>query len=411
MHTASRITPLLLVVLALLGMVAPIATDMYLPAFPEVAADLDASAAQVQLTLTAFMLGMAAGQLFWGPVSDRFGRYRPLLVASVVLVAASVVAPLSTGIWMLVVGRFMQGFAGSAGAVIGRAMARDLASGVALAKVFGLLAMIGGLAPILAPVLGGLLVTSVGWQGIMWVIASTSVVILASVVVVVPESLPADRRTPAGLAQVGRSVTSVLGDRAFVGYTLCMILAFGVLFSFISGSSFVLQDQYGLSSSQYSLVFALNATAMVVGGALNTRFVGRLSAQSLLRIGVTALVASTGLLAAVTAVVQQPPQWLFQLLVVVASMSTAPIMANATTLGLSRHGASAGMASAVMGAAQSAAAAAVSPLVSIGGEATALSMAVVMVGCGALSAVAYLTLCARPETPAVRQGATEQQPG
>lgn len=395
MHTTPRITPLLLVVLALLGMIAPIATDMYLPAFPEVAADLDASSAQVQLTLTAFMLGMAVGQLFWGPVSDRFGRYRPLLVASVVLVAASVVAPLSTGIWMLIAGRFLQGFAGSAGAVIGRAMARDLTSGVALAKVFGLLAMIGGLAPILAPVLGGLLVTSIGWRGIMWVIASTAVVILASVVVVVPESLPADRRTPAGLAQVGRSVTSVLGDRAFVGYTLCMILSGGVLFAFISGSSFVLQDQYGLSSSEYSLVFALNATAMVLGGALNTRLVGRLSAQALLRIGVTVLAASTGLLAAVTAVLQQPPQWLFQVLVIVASMSITPIMANATTLGLFRHGASAGMASAVMGAAQFAVAAAVSPLVSIGGEATALSMAMVMVGCGVLSLVAYLTLCAR----------------
>lgn len=390
----------LLAVLALLAMLAPVGTDMYLPAFPQMASELGVSDGAIQLTLTAFMIGLAIGQLFWGPVSDRFGRQRPLILASIGLVAASVLAATSESIGILVLARLLQGVSGSAGIVIGRAIARDLVTGMALAKVIGLLAVIGGIAPIAAPVIGGLLVEPIGWQGILWVLTGFSVVTLAAVMLVVRETLAPASRSGGGLAALRRSVGMVLGDRVFLGYTLVKILGFGALFAFVSGSSFVLQDQYGLTSSQYSGVFALNAIALVSGMALNTRLLNRIETRTLLRWGVIGLAGSAAGMGLVVLIVREPPLALFQVMVIAMSFSVAPIMANATALGLMRHGANAGMASAVLGFAQFSFAGLVSPAVALGGGATVASVTTVIVVCSAMGTGAYVWLC-RPKESAI----------
>jgi len=414
-----RLSRRLIVVLALLTAVAALSTDLYLPAFPLVSDDLEASASAVQLTLTGFMVGMAAGQLFWGPVSDRFGRYRPLLLASILLVAASAVSALSTSIGMLVLARVLQGLAGSAGVVIARAIGRDLATGHALARLFSVLAVIMGIAPVVAPVIGGILVGPVGWQGVLWVLTAFTVIILLAVIAVVPETLPIPDRAPAGLRQVGRSLVTVLSDRSFLGYTLVQGFGFGTVFAFISASSFVLQEQYELSETAYSVVFAINAVGMILGGILNGRLVGRLGEQRLLRIGVTTLVAAATLLAALAVAGGRPPLVALQALVFLASLCVGPIMANSATLALGRHGgATAGMAAAILGAVQSGLAGTISPLVSLNGPATALSMAVVMAVSALCAGATYVALC-RPakaagggptSTDAARGAAPEVSP-
>jgi DHA1 family bicyclomycin/chloramphenicol resistance-like MFS transporter len=366
---------------------------MYLPSFPLVTRDLGASSSQVQLTLTAFMVGMAAGQLLWGPASDRFGRRRPLLWAVVLFMVSSALAPLSPTVWALVAARAVQGFTGSAGVVIGRAVARDLASGPALARVFSLLGVIGGLAPVVAPVVGGLLVGPAGWRGILWCITVLGAAMLLAVLVAVRETLPVGARSPSGLGHVKSHIAQVAGDRRFLGFAAAQAFSFGAVFAFISASSFVLQVQYGLSSTTYSLVFAANSLMIIVGGIANARLVGRVAPARLLRIALLAATGGNLALFGATLAWGQPPLAVFQGLVMIVSLMGPPIMANTTALGLARHGGStAGMASAVMGAIQSAGAGLISPLVSVGGDPTAGSLALVMVSSSVLATGSYWLL-------------------
>ncbi|WP_051208061.1 multidrug effflux MFS transporter [Propionicicella superfundia] len=397
---ALTLSPAVLATIALLGAVAPLATDLYLPVFPQVAAEFGTSSASVQLTLTVFMIGMGIGQLCWGPISDRFGRRRPLIIAGALFVVASVIAPMSGSIGVLVAARFLQGFTGSVGPVLGRAIARDLAHGVELAKALSVLGIITGLAPIAAPVLGGVLAEPVGWRGILWVLAGISVVMLACAASIVGESLPAGRRVSGGLGDVGRSIRTVLTDRVFVGYVLTQAFGLGVLFAFISGSSFVLQTEYGLGSLHYSLLFALNALVLIVGGLLNNRLVVRHSPKRILVIGLLVSVVAAVAAATITGAMGHPPLWVLLFLVALASACNAPVLANTTTLGLDRHGANAGMASAVMGAVQSAVAGGVAQLVAITGQTSAVSMTLVMGGSAVAAGAAYLFLCRRGDATA-----------
>jgi DHA1 family bicyclomycin/chloramphenicol resistance-like MFS transporter len=191
----AAISPWLLVVLALLSAVAPVATDLYLPAFPAMTAELQASATAVQLTLTAFLLGLTFGQLMFGPLSDRLGRRRPLIVGALLCVVASVLAATAPNIGVLIAARFAQGFTGAAGMVIGRAVISDLTSGKTAGRAFSLMMIVGGVAPVIAPFAGGMLVDSLGWRGILWVVCAIAVAMLISIVFVVRESHPEKRRS------------------------------------------------------------------------------------------------------------------------------------------------------------------------------------------------------------------------
>lgn len=238
--TAPRITVALLVTLALLSAVAPFATDLYLPAFPRMVDDLQTSPTNVQLTLTAFLVGLAAGQLIFGPLSDRFGRVKPLVIGATICVAASVVAVLAPTIEVLIAARLAQGLTGAAGMVIGRAIISDLATGREAARAFSLMMIVGGVAPIAAPLAGGFLVEPLGWRGALAIILALVVAMLVAALVVIRETHTKERR--ARLQDEKISAGSPLRDltsRTYVGNLLAFGFAFAVMMAYISASPFV----------------------------------------------------------------------------------------------------------------------------------------------------------------------------
>ncbi len=386
----AAISPWLLVVLALLSAVAPVATDLYLPAFPEMTAELQASATAVQLTLTAFLLGLTFGQLMFGPLSDRLGRRRPLIVGALLCVAASVVAATAPTVGILIAARFAQGFGGAAGMVIGRAVISDLTGGKTAGRAFSLMMIVGGVAPVVAPFAGGLLVDSLGWRGILWVVCAIAVAMLIAIVAVVRESHPQARRAElkADAAQ-GISPWTALRSPAYLANTLAFAFGFSVMMAYISASPFVYQVMIGLTPMQYGIAFGVNALGMISVSAVSSRLSQTVSSARLLGLGLALTMAATLVLLAV--VLTGAPAWLMMIPIFVAVACQGLILGNATALALSAVPRAAGSGSAGLGALQFGLGAAVSPLVSLGGEHTALPLAIVMVTMSVLALTAYLT--------------------
>lgn len=388
----------LIATLTLLAAVAPLAIDMYLPAFPQMAAEFDTSASAIQLTLTAFLIGLALGQLVIGPLSDRYGR-RPLLLAGTLVTALfSAACALAPTIEVLAGARFVQGFAGAAGIVLGRAVISDRAQGAAAAKLFGLLIVVNAIAPIIAPLLGGAIVAGSGWRGVFWALAALSVLMFVCVLTMVPESHPKERRTTGGAAATLRDARTVLRNRRYVGYTLAYAFAFGVMFAYISASPFVLQDVHGLSTTWYSLAFTANALGLVLFSIANGGLVARFGDRATLRIGLVLLVSVSALMLVNSLV--GPALWATLALLWCSMGSLGLVIANATTLALGQARRAAGTGSAILGALQFLLAAVISPLVGIGGEHTAVPMAIAMV-VSAVVALAALTLTRERSTAEV----------
>jgi DHA1 family bicyclomycin/chloramphenicol resistance-like MFS transporter len=382
------VTPALLLVLALLSALAPFATDLYLPAFPDMMQGLAVSATQVQLSLTAFLVGVAAGQLVFGPLSDRFGRVAPLVWGAAICVGASAVAALAPTIGVLIAARFVQGLAGAAGMVIGRAIVADRASGKDAARAFSLMMMVGGVAPVIAPLLGSMLNGLIGWRGLLWVVCALASAMLLSVLAIVRESHPAQRRAEArAVAAVQGSGLRDLRGRVYLAYALAFGLSFAVLMAYISASPFVYQNMIGMSPVQYGMAFGVNAAGITAMGAVSARLVHRWGPRRLLGAGQALLLASTivlGLLVAGDA----PVAWL-PIAIFAAVSSLGMTMGNGTALALAAVPRAAGSASAVLGAVQFGLAALVSPLVSLGGTETAVPLAIVMLVCAGLSVMAF----------------------
>ncbi|WP_062385559.1 multidrug effflux MFS transporter [Demequina iriomotensis] len=390
---SAGISAVLLSVLGLLSAIAPFATDLYLPAFPRMAQDFGTGATAVQLTLTAFLVGVTVGQLVFGPISDRFGRRPPLIAGSVLMVVAGVATVVAPSAGVLIAARLAQGLGGAAGMVIGRAVISDLATGRAAARAFSLMMIVGGVAPVVAPVAGGLLVDPIGWRGILAVVLALSVVMLIAVLVVVRETYPAERRLVhrAERAATG-SPLRALRSRAFIGYTVTFTFAFGAMMAYISASPFVYQDMMGLGATGYGLAFGVNALGLVVVSGASARLAATRDVRGPLTVGIATLLASTLVLAALVGSGVGAGWLAIPLFVAVSSLGL--VLGNATALALGAVPAAAGAASAVLGAAQFGLAALVSPLVSIGGGATAAPLALVMVAC-AVVAAATLAFTAR----------------
>jgi DHA1 family bicyclomycin/chloramphenicol resistance-like MFS transporter len=380
-------TARLVVVLGAVNAMGPLSIDMYLPAFPDIARSLDTSASQVQLTLTACVAGLALGQLLIGPLSDRFGRRRPLLLSMGSYAVVSVLCALAPSAPVLMGLRLLQGMAGAGGIVIARAVVRDLHSGAAAVRLFSSLMLVTGLAPILAPLAGGQVLTVTSWRGIFAVLAVVSALIAVGVFVGLRETLPAARRSTQGLRTTLATMRALLRDRWFLGHGLAGGLAFGALFAYISGSSFVLQGIYGVSPQLYSVLFAMNGLGLIAGSQVNARLVGRFGPGRLLRAGLTAVAVSAAtLLAVVLAGGLGVGAVLAPMFVIVSSL--AFVLPNSTALALADHAAVAGTASALLGVIQFVAGAIVAPVVGAGGTDSAVPMATVMtvVALGALVA-------------------------
>ncbi|MFM6850736.1 MAG: multidrug effflux MFS transporter [Terrabacter sp.] len=383
-----RARSVLLASLALLSMISPFATDMYLPSFPRIADDLSTGPSGVQLTLTTFLVGVALGQLFFGPLSDRCGRKRPLVAGSLLCVVASFVAVYAPTIEVLLAARFFQGLGGAAGIVIARAIVADLFLGAEAASIFSVLAVLGGLAPIVAPVAGGLLAGPVGWRGVLGVLAALTVTMSLVAVLVIRESAPVRTRgttsppaprpssPPARTPHLG----TVLRRPGFTAYALVKTFSFAVLMGYIAASPFIYQDYIGVGELAGAALFGLNSLGMIAANAVNARFVRSRGPARMLQTG---LVLLTTAVAALSLVVLLPaPPWALVPVFVVLVGSMGFIFGNSIGLAISHARDAAGSGSAVIGFGQFVAGAAVAPLVGLGGlgeRATPVPMTLLLV--------------------------------
>ena len=387
----------ILVTLVLGGLTAlpPLSMDMYLPALPAVTDALHAPAATVQLTLTACLAGMALGQLVVGPMSDRWGRRRPLLVGMLVYVFATAICVFAPTAELLIGFRLLQGLAGAAGIVIARAVVRDLYDGEAMARFFSTLMLISGVAPVIAPVIGGQVLRITDWRGIFAVLTVVGVLLTLVVWKWLHETLPPAERHTGGVGDALRTMRGLLADRVFTGYMIAGSLAFAALFAYVSASPFVVQEIYGASPQTFSLLFGINSIGLIAVGQINGKIlVGRVSLDKALGFGLAVIVlASVALLLMTSGVfgdVGLVPV-ATGLFVLMSAMGLA--MPNTNTQALMRTKHAAGSASALLGTSQFLIGAVASPLVGIAGEATAVPMAVVQLVCTVGAMVCFLGMC------------------
>lgn len=372
------VTAGLIVALAVQNAVPPFATDMYSPAFPQVTADLRTSASAVGLTLTAFFIGMALGQLVGGAVSDQRGRRGPMILGGLVCTLGALVCAFAPSIGVLMLGRVLQGFGGGAASVVGRAVLVDLARGSALAATMSVLMAVQALAPMIAPVLGGAVLTVATWRVVFWCLVGFGLFMTAMAWVFVPESLPVQARHDGGLRRFADGFRELTGERAYLGYMLTSAFSGFAMFAYISSSSFVLQGIKGLSPLAYSLFFGATAGCQMLLSVLNARLVRHHRPRSLMAVGLTgsavgAAVVTVSVLALDVALV---PLCLGFVLVM---GSHAFVFGNSSAMALSEVVHVAGVASAFLGVAQAVANGASVPLASSGGSSTAVPMVAVMV--------------------------------
>lgn len=394
--TATRRTGLL-VTLVLGGLTAlpPLSMDMYLPALPQVTGALHAPAATVQLTLTACLAGMALGQLVVGPMSDKWGRRRPLLAGMVVYVLATAVCALAPTAELLIGFRLLQGLAGAAGIVIARAVVRDLYDGVEMARFFSTLMLISGVAPIVAPLIGGQILRITDWRGVFHVLTVIGVLLTVVVWRFLGETLPAGRRQQGGVGAALRTMRGLVADRVFAGYMLAGGFGFATLFAYISASPFVVQEIYGASPQTFSLLFGLNSVGLVALGQINGKLlVGRVSLDKVLAWGLgTIFLASLALLLLTSGVFGEAGLFPIAACLFVLMSAMGIALPNTNALALMRTPHAAGSASALLGTTSFLVGAVASPLVGIAGEHTAVPMAVVQIVCAVLALACFLGLC------------------
>ncbi|MCA4133987.1 multidrug effflux MFS transporter [Arthrobacter sp. M4] len=375
----------LAIVLGLLTIFGPISMDLYLPVLPALTLELNSSTSAAQLTITACLLGLAIGQVIAGPMSDRFGRRNPLLVGVVAYVVTSVLCALSPSIEMLVVARFVQGLAGAVGIVTAQAAGRDVYSGGKLLRYYGRLTVLGGLAAIVGPVIGGQLANVTDWRGVFLFLAAIGVAILVACIVIFRETLPSERRVTGGLSHTIRDFRRLLIDPVFIGAVLITGFTYSAIFAYLSGATYILQGLYGLSPQGYSFAFGLNSLGFMVFGFIGGRVAERWSERGTLVVGlVMTFAGSFGLL--MTALLQLP------LIAIILSLFTmvsgaAVTSPPATSLALKDYPEIAGTASSLLGLARFAFGGVAAPLVGIAGATNAIPFGVVTLAAATAAAL------------------------
>jgi DHA1 family bicyclomycin/chloramphenicol resistance-like MFS transporter len=384
-----------ILILGALTALGPFTIDTYLPALPTLQNDFNVSTAAIQLTLTATTIGFGVGQLLVGPWSDKIGRRTPLMVATGVHIIACLAAAIAPNVELLGVARALQGIGAAAGGVVAMAMVRDLFGGRPLVRMLSRLALVNGLAPVLAPVLGSWLLLVMPWRGIFVVLACYGLFVVICVALWIVETLPKARRHDAGHSTVGQRYKAVLSDRVFVGIAIVGAANFTGLFSYLSSSSFIFQEIYRFNAQEYGLLFAINSIGIIIGVQSAARLTKYVGPQWILACSTIVM-----FLASVTIVVLDQshvglwgtviPLWFF----IAACGFGFPCV---QVLALNGHGHEAGTAASLLGALNFGIAGIVSPVVGILGVGSAAPMGAVMAIC-ALVSIASLWIVVRPRT-------------
>jgi DHA1 family bicyclomycin/chloramphenicol resistance-like MFS transporter len=394
---SSRQRLVYVLVLGMLTALGPFTIDLYLPAFPALEDDLGVGAAAIQLTLTGTTIGFALGQLLVGPWSDKVGRRLPLMLATTVHIAASIGAALAPDIEWLTVFRVLQGFGAAAGGVVAMAMVRDLFGGKRLVTMLSRLALVNGLAPILAPVIGSQLLLITDWRGIFWVLAAYAAFVVIAVLVLIVETLPKSHRRAPGHSTMRSRYRALFTDRVYVGAALVGAMSFTGLFAYLSSSSFLFQDVYAFTPQQYGLLFGINSVGVVLGVQVSARLMARLNVgPQWVLVGVTAVQLTMAL---TIMALDQADAGLFGTLIPLWFYITAcgfgfPAV---QVLALAHHGKEAGTAASLLGALNFGLAGLISPVVGLMGVATATPMALVM-GVAAAIGVTLVWTVVRPRS-------------
>lgn len=369
--------------LGILSALGPLAIDMYLPALPSMPVEFKTSMPMIQLSLTATILGMAVGQIFGGPMSDMWGRKRPLIWGMGIFSIASLICVWASTIKVFLMARLLQGLAGAIGIVVSKAMARDLAGGSELTKIVATLMMINGLAPILSPVIGGQVLLFTSWRGVFVLMLAVGI-FLVHCVVKVQETLPVEKRLPANLLMTFKTYGALLKNSYFMGFCLVQSFSFVMLFAYISGSSFVFQGVYNVSPQMFSLIFGVNGAGLLLCNALTRRLTGYIEDIRLLRWSLSVSCAGSFIL--LIGFWMNSSIWI--ILTILFITLSAFSMMGATSFSLAMHSQSknAGSAAALLGFFATSLGAITGPLVGMGDVVSAIPMSMLMF-CGELMAL------------------------
>ena len=381
-ENSAKVSFILVVFLGMLTAITPLATDLYLPALPIMPGELNTTASNIQMTIGIMTFGVALGQLFGGPISDIMGRKLPLIVGNLLCVISGIICAFAPSIEILLLGRFLQGLTGSVGVVIAKAIARDFASGQELTKLFALLMMVNGLAPVLAPLIGGQLLLFTTWRVIFVILAVFSAILLVGSLLF-RESLPKEKRVTGGIGVAVKNYLTLIKDKPFLGQTLIQLFAFGGFFAYISGSSFVYQNIFNLSAQEFSYLFGINSCGIVLASAISSRVSNVITAKQLLTFSLWQL--TIGSLLFLIAMIFE---WSLIPVTTILffTVCTVSLFGSASfSMAMTNYGKMAGSASAILGFASMFAAGIVSPLVGIGGDHTGVPMGITMLVCAVLS--------------------------
>ncbi|WP_277674159.1 multidrug effflux MFS transporter [Piscibacillus halophilus] len=380
----------LILMLGAFTALVPLTIDLYLPAFPELAGDLGTSASLIQLSLTTSLIGIAFGQLVIGALSDIFGRKKPLIIAIAVYIVTSIICAVAPNIWVLVVARFIQGFSGAGGIVISRSIIRDLYSGSELTKMFSLLVLVMGLAPILAPMIGGQILLFTSWRGLFVILSVAGLILTAVAILRLKESLPLNERSDGGLKATISVFVRLTKHRRYMGFALVQGFASAAMFAYISGSSFILQDIFEISPQAYAMIFGLNALGFISMSQVVGRLSGIVHEEKLLITGF--IVALTGGVTLVSAAVMHGG--LIFVIVGLFFITSSTGMMNPTSLSLAMQtqNRNAGSASALLGLFQFVFGGTVAPIVGVFGTSTILPLAIIILVSQILIVLSYILL-------------------
>lgn len=364
---------------------------MYLPSFPGITRDLETSATLVQMSLTACLLGLALGQLIIGPISDAKGRRKPLLISTFLFALASILCALAPNITVLIAARFLQGFTASAGVVLSRAVVRDVFSGKALTKFFALLMVINAVAPMIAPIIGGAILSFefASWRSIFYALAFIGFFIVLVAGLKLKETLPVEQRVPSSIGASLKTMGSLMLDRSFIGYALVVGIIHGGSFAYVSGTPFVYQDIYGVSPQTFSVLFGINGLAIILGSYIIGRFSGIIKEKNLLKIAVLVSLIATSVLLIMTII--EGPLASLVISIFVYMITIGMILTSTFTLGMAKQGHRAGSASAILGMMSLLLGAFFSPLAGIN-EASAVPMGAILFITSLIGVAIYFVL-------------------